>query len=76
MIAAGRKPAQDKSMIIPESKPVATKPAWRYDTASPGAEGLRAQALYSQGRPARRIRRVVPELASRDHVRKLLPLVR
>ena len=47
-----------------------------YDTASPGAEGLRAQALYSQVALHAEYGGVVPELASRDHVRKLLPLVR
>jgi len=47
-----------------------------YDTARPGAEGLRAQALYSQVALHAEYGGVVPELASRDHVRKLLPLVR
>ncbi len=47
-----------------------------YDTACPGADGLRAQALYSQVALHAEYGGVVPELASRDHVRKLLPLVR
>ena len=47
-----------------------------YDTARPGADGLRAQALYSQVALHAEYGGVVPELASRDHVRKLLPLVR
>jgi N6-L-threonylcarbamoyladenine synthase len=37
--------------------------------------GLRAQALYSQVAMHRDYGGVVPELASRDHVRRLLPLV-
>jgi N6-L-threonylcarbamoyladenine synthase len=47
-----------------------------YDTTKPGAEGLRAQALYSQVALHAQYGGVVPELASRDHVRKLLPLIR
>jgi len=47
-----------------------------YDTAHPGADGLRAQALYSQVALHAEYGGVVPELASRDHVRKLLPLIR
>jgi len=47
-----------------------------YDTARPGADGLRAQALYSQVALHAEYGGVVPELASRDHVRKLLPLIR
>jgi N6-L-threonylcarbamoyladenine synthase len=43
-----------------------------YDTAS----GLRAHALYSQVGLHAEYGGVVPELASRDHVRKLLPLIR
>lgn len=43
-----------------------------YDTAT----GLRAHALYSQIALHAEYGGVVPELASRDHVRKLLPLVR
>jgi N6-L-threonylcarbamoyladenine synthase len=43
-----------------------------YDTAI----GLRAHALYSQVALHAEYGGVVPELASRDHVRKLLPLVR
>jgi len=49
MIAAGRKPAQDKSMIILGIETSCDETGVAvYDTASPGAEGLRAQALYSQ----------------------------
>src|SRR5688500_16848404 len=43
-----------------------------YDTAA----GLRAHALYSQVELHAEYGGVVPELASRDHVRKLLPLIR
>jgi N6-L-threonylcarbamoyladenine synthase len=43
-----------------------------YDTAL----GLRAHALYSQIALHAQYGGVVPELASRDHVRKLLPLIR
>ncbi|WP_460831903.1 tRNA (adenosine(37)-N6)-threonylcarbamoyltransferase complex transferase subunit TsaD [Lysobacter humi (ex Lee et al. 2017)] len=39
-------------------------------------EGLRAHAVYSQIALHAQYGGVVPELASRDHVRKLLPLVR
>ena len=47
-----------------------------YDTALCGAAGLRAHAVYSQIALHAEYGGVVPELASRDHVRKLLPLVR
>ena len=47
-----------------------------YDTAVGGAAGLRAHAVYSQIALHAEYGGVVPELASRDHVRKLLPLVR
>ena len=47
-----------------------------YDTALPGAAGLRAHAVYSQIALHAEYGGVVPELASRDHVRKLLPLIR
>jgi N6-L-threonylcarbamoyladenine synthase len=47
-----------------------------YDTARPGADGLLAHAVYSQIALHAQYGGVVPELASRDHVRKLLPLVR
>lgn len=47
-----------------------------YDTALPGADGLRAHAVYSQIALHAEYGGVVPELASRDHVRKLLPLIR
>jgi N6-L-threonylcarbamoyladenine synthase len=47
-----------------------------FDTALPGAAGLRAHAVYSQIALHARYGGVVPELASRDHVRKLLPLIR
>ena len=40
-----------------------------------GGQGLLAHALYSQVELHARYGGVVPELASRDHVRKLLPLV-
>jgi len=47
-----------------------------YDTGMPGATGLRAHAVYSQIALHAEYGGVVPELASRDHVRKLLPLIR
>ncbi len=47
-----------------------------YDTALPGAAGLRAHAVYSQIALHAEYGGVVPELASRDHVRKLVPLIR
>lgn len=47
-----------------------------YDTSRPGAEGLLAHAVYSQIKLHAEYGGVVPELASRDHVRKLLPLIR
>lgn len=47
-----------------------------YDTGLPGAAGLRAHAVYSQIALHAEYGGVVPELASRDHVRKLLPLIR
>lgn len=47
-----------------------------YDTALPGPAGLLAHAVYSQVALHAGYGGVVPELASRDHVRKLLPLVR
>ena len=47
-----------------------------YDTALGGAAGLRAQAVYSQIALHAEYGGVVPELASRDHVRKLVPLIR
>jgi N6-L-threonylcarbamoyladenine synthase len=47
-----------------------------YDTALAGSAGLRAHAVYSQIALHAEYGGVVPELASRDHVRKLLPLVR
>ena len=43
-----------------------------YDTAG---GGLLAHALYSQIKLHQEYGGVVPELASRDHVRKLLPMV-
>ena len=47
-----------------------------YDTALQGPAGLRAHTLYSQIALHAQYGGVVPELASRDHVRKLLPLIR
>ncbi|GAB2712322.1 tRNA (adenosine(37)-N6)-threonylcarbamoyltransferase complex transferase subunit TsaD [Halomonas garicola] len=46
-----------------------------YDTALDGGDGLLADALYSQVTMHAEYGGVVPELASRDHTRKLLPLV-
>jgi N6-L-threonylcarbamoyladenine synthase len=47
-----------------------------FDTSLTGAAGLRAHAVYSQIALHAQYGGVVPELASRDHVRKLLPLIR
>jgi len=47
-----------------------------YDTDLQGRAALRAQALYSQIALHAEYGGVVPELASRDHLRKLLPLIR
>ena len=47
----------------------------RWEPDAPG-RGLLAHALYSQVKLHADYGGVVPELASRDHVRKLLPLVR
>ena len=47
----------------------------RWDPEAPG-RGLLAHTLYSQIRLHADYGGVVPELASRDHVRKLLPLIR
>ncbi len=47
----------------------------RWDPVQPG-RGLLSHALFSQIRLHADYGGVVPELASRDHVRKLLPLVR
>jgi len=47
-----------------------------YDTALAGPAALRAHAVYSQIALHAEYGGVVPELASRDHVRKLVPLVR
>ena len=44
--------------------------------AATGRDNRRAQGLYSQSPLHAQYGGVVPELASRDHVRKLLPLVR
>ena len=38
-------------------------------------EGLLAHALYSQVETHQQYGGVVPEIASRDHVRKVLPLI-
>ncbi|MCO7229187.1 tRNA (adenosine(37)-N6)-threonylcarbamoyltransferase complex transferase subunit TsaD [Halomonas sp. CnH100-B] len=46
-----------------------------YDTACTGGRGLLADALYSQIAMHAEYGGVVPELASRDHTRKLLPLI-
>lgn len=46
-----------------------------YDTSLTGGQGLLADALYSQIAMHAEFGGVVPELASRDHTRKLLPLI-
>lgn len=46
-----------------------------YDTSRQGGDGLLADALYSQVSMHAEYGGVVPELASRDHTRKLLPLI-
>ena len=74
MIAAAQVSAQDRGMNVLgiESSCDETGVAV-YDT---GAGGLRAHAVYSQIALHAEYGGVVPELASRDHVRKLLPLIR
>lgn len=47
-----------------------------YDTDRTGIDALRAHAVYSQIALHAQYGGVVPELASRDHVRKLVPLIR
>ncbi len=46
-----------------------------YDGRLAGGQGLLAHALYSQVELHAKYGGVVPELASRDHVRKILPLI-
>ena len=46
-----------------------------YDTSHAGLDGLRAQILMSQSDVHAPYGGVVPELASRDHIRMLLPIV-
>lgn len=46
-----------------------------FDTRLPAGEGLLADNLYSQVAMHAEYGGVVPELASRDHTRKLLPLI-
>ena len=77
MIAAPTVSAQDSPMKVLgiESSCDETGVAV-YDTALDGAAGLRAHAVYSQIELHAQYGGVVPELASRDHVRKLLPLIR
>ena len=77
MIAAPTVSAQDSPMKVLgiESSCDETGVAV-YDTALDGAARLRAHAVYSQIELHARYGGVVPELASRDHVRKLLPLIR
>ena len=47
----------------------------RVDTTAGGVPRLRSQALHSQIRMHQAYGGVVPELASRDHVRRVLPLL-
>ena len=77
MIAVKSFPAQDRRMKVLgiESSCDETGVAV-YDTHIGGAAGLRAHAVYSQIALHAEYGGVVPELASRDHVRKLLPLIR
>ena len=58
-----------------ESNPPATKPASRWSKrAGAAVPVLRADALHSQIDMHRAYGGVVPELASRDHIRRVLPL--
>ncbi len=77
IVAAGMELAQDNRMKVLgiESSCDETGVAV-YDTSLAGADGLRAHAVYSQIALHAEYGGVVPELASRDHVRKLLPLIR
>lgn len=47
-----------------------------FDATRSGADGLLAHVVHSQAELHARYGGVVPELASRDHVRRLLPLLR
>ena len=47
-----------------------------YDSSRPGGEGLLAHALHSQVAMHQAYGGVVPELASRDHIRRIVPLAR
>jgi N6-L-threonylcarbamoyladenine synthase len=47
-----------------------------FDPGSPGLPQLRAQALHTQIDMHKAYGGVVPELASRDHIRRVVPLVR
>ena len=46
-----------------------------YDTRGGAGRGLRAHAVHSQVAMHEAYGGVVPELASRDHVRRILPLI-
>ncbi len=74
--ADDRLPATGKPVLGIESSCDETGVAiLRWEPAAPG-RGLLAHTLYSQIKLHADYGGVVPELASRDHVRKLLPLVR
>ena len=74
--AATRLPVTDKPVLGIESSCDETGVAiLRWRPEAPG-QGLLAHALYSQVKLHADYGGVVPELASRDHVRKLLPLAR
>ena len=77
MIAGEAISAQDRAMKVLgiESSCDETGVAV-YDTALDGAAGLRAHAVYSQIALHAEYGGVVPELASRDHVKRMLPLIR
>jgi N6-L-threonylcarbamoyladenine synthase len=52
------------------------KPVWHGALRPPGVPVLLGQALHSQIRMHQAYGGVVPELASRDHVRRAIPLAR
>jgi hypothetical protein len=57
------------------SNPRATRPAWRWCARrAPACPELLAHALHSQIDMHQAYGGVVPELASRDHIRRVLPL--
>jgi N6-L-threonylcarbamoyladenine synthase len=63
-------------MNVSASNPRATKPAWPWSRPKPKARRAAGAALHSQVDMHQAYGGVVPELASRDHIRRVLPLLR